>query len=123
MRPALSLAPAALLLAVATGACSFNPDTDLPQPPRTSEILQVTDELVRQAAQRAYDAAKATGKQRLEAGPCLADRLLPDWSMDVAHDPRTAADDLPENQCPAFLAGETHHLIELTPEGKLIRMR
>ena len=59
----------------------------------------------------------------LSAGPCLAERLpgLPDWVVDVAHDPRQAVDDQPVNQCARYRAGEAHHFVELDPDGELIR--
>lgn len=54
-------------------------------------------------------------------GPCLTNNLLPDWVADVAHNPRTAVDDLPENQCRAYREGQARHFVELDPEGSLIR--
>jgi hypothetical protein len=65
---------------------------------------------------------KAQG-QDLSQGPCIAERLpgLPDWAVDVAHDPRQQVDDQPSNQCQSFRGGQTHHFVELTPSGQLIR--
>jgi hypothetical protein len=62
-------------------------------------------------------------KRDLSSGPCLSEGLpgLSDWVVDVAHDPRQPADDEPANQCQSFRAGETHHFVELTPDGQLIR--
>lgn len=59
----------------------------------------------------------------LSAGPCLAETIpgLPDWAVDIAHDPRQPVDDQPANQCASYRAGQTHHFVELTPEGNLIR--
>jgi hypothetical protein len=56
-------------------------------------------------------------------GPCLADEVIDDWSADIAHDPREEIDNLPENQCQAYRDGHTHHFVELTPAGELIRAR
>lgn len=56
-------------------------------------------------------------------GPCLSNNLLGEWVVDVAHNPREAIDDLPENQCTAFLTGQVTHFIELDSEGKLIRLK
>ena len=73
-------------------------------------------------AKQAY--AKLEAKQAdLSSGPCIAERLpgLPDWVVDVAHDPRQAVDDQAANQCARFRSGEAHHFVELDPTGELIR--
>jgi len=59
----------------------------------------------------------------LSSGPCIAEQLpgLSDWAADVAHDPRQPVDDQPANQCQSFRDGRTHHFVELTPSGQLIR--
>jgi hypothetical protein len=74
------------------------------------------------AAQAAYATAQANGTD-FTNGPCIAERLtdLPDWSVDVAHDPREDVDNQPANQCQAYRQGKTHHFVELDPSGKLIR--
>lgn len=56
-------------------------------------------------------------------GPCLSDALLPNWVVDIAHSPRLPIDDLPQNQCPAYLEGKAQHFVELDPEGNLIRAK
>jgi hypothetical protein len=73
------------------------------------------------AAAKFLYAGKA--KQDLSSGPCLSESIpgLSDWAVDVAHDPRQPVDELPANQCQSFRDGETHHFVELTPEGQLIR--
>ena len=40
---------------------------------------------------------------------------------DVAHSPREAVDDLPENQCADFREGRAHHFVEVTPDCRFIR--
>lgn len=60
-------------------------------------------------------------EEDLSSGPCLSNNLIPDWVGDIAHNPRTAADDLPENQCSAYRAGTAHHFVELDQAGNLIR--
>jgi hypothetical protein len=62
-------------------------------------------------------------KRDLSGGPCLSESLpgLSDWAVDIAHDPRQPVDDQPANQCQSFRDGETHHFVELTPDGQLIR--
>jgi hypothetical protein len=73
------------------------------------------------AAAKFIYAGKA--KQDLSAGPCLSEGIpgLSDWVVDIAHDPRLPVDDRPANQCQSFRDGETHHFVELTPDGQLIR--
>jgi hypothetical protein len=64
-----------------------------------------------------------SGRDDLSSGPCIAEQLpgLPDWAADVAHDPRQSVDDQPANQCSSYRSGQTHHFVELTPDGQLIR--
>jgi hypothetical protein len=73
-------------------------------------------------AQQAYDQARTSGTN-LADGPCIAESLtdLPDWVVDIAHDPREDVDDDPANQCQRYRDGEASHFVELTPEGELIR--
>jgi hypothetical protein len=73
------------------------------------------------AAAKFIYAGKA--KEDLSAGPCLSEGIpgVSDWVVDIAHDPRQAVDDAPANQCQSFRDGETHHFVELTPDGQLIR--
>jgi hypothetical protein len=73
------------------------------------------------AAAKFIYAGKA--KEDLSAGPCLSESIpgLSDWAVDIAHDPRQAVDDEAANQCQSFRDGETHHFVELTPDGQLIR--
>lgn len=59
----------------------------------------------------------------LSGGPCLSNALMPDWVADIAHSPRQEIDDLPANQCPAYLEGRAHHFVELDPNGNLIRAK
>lgn len=73
-------------------------------------------------AQAAYATAQANGTD-FTKGPCIAEQLdgMPDWSVDVAHDPREDVDNQAANQCQAYRQGKTHHFVELDPDGKLIR--
>ncbi|MEK7616448.1 MAG: hypothetical protein AAB414_00130 [Patescibacteria group bacterium] len=56
-------------------------------------------------------------------GPCLSNALMPDWVLDIVHNPRILTDDLQENQCPAYIEGRARHFVELDTEGNLIRAR
>ena len=76
------------------------------------------------AAQQAYDNAVTRGDD-LDVGPCIAEELpdLPDWVVDIAHEPRKNVDDEPENQCQRYRDGEAAHFVELSPRGELIRAK
>lgn len=71
-------------------------------------------------AQEIYQKAVKQGVD-LSSGPCLADDEIPDWVVDVAHNPRQPIDDLPENQCPSYRSGKAKHFVELDPAGNVIR--
>lgn len=67
-----------------------------------------------------YSQRKKLGED-FSKGPCLSEALMPDWVVDIAHNPRSPVDDLPENQCEAFREGRAKHFVELDLEGNLIR--
>lgn len=73
-----------------------------------------------QMAQELYREMKTQGVD-MSIGPCLSEEVLPDWCADVAHSPRQAIDDMPQNQCQSYLSGRVHHFVELDPDGNLIR--
>jgi hypothetical protein len=77
-----------------------------------------------EAAYVAFAEADAAGVDFAD-GPCIADPLpaMPDWVVDIAHDPRTDVDDEPENQCAAYRSGNADHFVELDEQGNLIRAR
>lgn len=57
-------------------------------------------------------------------GPCLSDNpnwTIDDWVCDVAHSPRTAEDNLPENQCKEFREEKASHFVEVDPNCEFIR--
>lgn len=70
-------------------------------------------------------AAEGSG-QYLGNGPCLSDPTegwqpswsINDWACDVAHSPRQAIDNLPENQC----HGSYHHFVEVFANCSIIRV-
>lgn len=71
-------------------------------------------------AQRVYAEKRAEGVD-FSNGPCIAEEVIDDWAVDIAHDPRQDIDNQPENQCRSYREGETHHFVELDPDGNLIR--
>lgn len=69
-----------------------------------------------------YSSEKQRGRD-FSSGPCLTNALLPGWALDIVHDPRESIDDLPQNQCSAYLEGSAKHFVELDFEGNLVRVR
>jgi len=62
----------------------------------------------------------------LENGPCISDLNwtkwdVDDWVCDVAHSPRQAVDNQPENQCETFRSGNARHFVEVGPECNFLR--
>jgi hypothetical protein len=68
-----------------------------------------------------YEKAKARG-MNFSRGPCISNgKDIVGWVVDIAHRPRQPVDDLPQNQCSAFIDGKVDHFVELDPRGRLIR--
>lgn len=77
-------------------------------------------ELAIRKARELYEQKKAEGMD-FSNGPCLSEEIIPDWCVDVAHDPRQPIDNLPMNMCPSYQQGLVHHFVELDPNGNVIR--
>ncbi len=101
----------AAFLILALAACGGG-DNGASQADRTKAV--VAAKLLYQGKAKSLD---------LSVGPCLAETVpgLSDWVVDIAHDPRQAVDDQPQNQCRRFRDGDAHHFVELSPAGRLIR--
>lgn len=82
---------------------------------------QADADLARAKTIELYRAALINGTD-LSSGPCLSNKVIPDWVADVAHNPRTDIDDDPANQCSAFRDGTAHHFVEIDPAGTIIRV-
>lgn len=67
-----------------------------------------------------YSQRKKLGED-FSNGPCLSEALLPNWVLDISHNPRIPVDDLPQNQCQSFREGRSKHFVELDTDGNLIR--
>ncbi|MCR4305928.1 MAG: hypothetical protein NUV73_02490 [Candidatus Daviesbacteria bacterium] len=115
--PKLTLLIIALTVIIATALVTLILNNTALKTTSKSEI----DTAVNQA-QHVYRQRKAVGED-FSVGPCLSDALMPGWVADIAHSPRLPADDLPENQCPAYREGRAEHFVELDPDGNLIRAR
>lgn len=74
------------------------------------------------AALAVYEQQKQAGVD-FSNGPCIAEEVIDNWSVDIAHNPRQEIDNQPENQCQFYRDGKTRHFVELTPEGELIRAK
>lgn len=86
-----------------------------------ANVVELTqEERAMQKAREIYAELKKKGND-FSAGPCLTENLMPDWVADIAHNPRQAVDDNPENQCQSFRVGQAHHFVELDPDGAFIR--
>lgn len=84
-------------------------------------ISEINDNAVNQSL-TIYQAAKAQGVD-LSNGPCLSNALMKGWVLDIVHSPRQSIDDLPENQCTAYLNDKTKHIVELDLNGNVIRVK
>lgn len=89
---------------------------------RESKPSKTEQETAINQAKLLYKHARQRG-QDLSDGPCLSNALMPGWVLDIAHNPRSPVDDLPQNQCAAYIEGSTRHFVELDLDGSLIRVR
>ena len=58
--------------------------------------------------------------QDLSSGPCLSNEVIAGWVCDVAHTPRTSADDNSTNQCSAY-GSTSQHFVEVDENCNFIR--
>lgn len=72
-------------------------------------------------AKEVYRRNKTYGDD-LSLGRCLNNDLMPGWVADIAHSPRKFEDNLPHNQCVAYLEGRATHIVELDSQGNVIRV-
>lgn len=93
---------------------------------KLTEITDSISETVEQQQQQTAARAQAiiacadlcqtelvAGSVDFNTAPCLAEQVIPGWSCDLVHEPRTADDDKLENQCASFQNGVTKHLVEV----------
>lgn len=115
--PKLTLLSIALIVIVLTGFATIYFNNREPKETSKSEI----DTAINQA-KFLYSQRKAVSED-FSTGSCLSNALMPGWVVDIVHSPRLPIDDLPENQCPAYIEGKAAHFVELDTEGNLIRAR
>ena len=107
----------ALTIILLTGYLTLTINSGIPKPVAKSEV----ETAINQA--KYFYKIKKESVEDLAAGPCLSDALMPNWVLDIAHNPRLPIDDLPENQCPSYREGRAQHFVELDVQGNLIRAR
>ncbi|MCX6786051.1 MAG: lipoprotein [Candidatus Komeilibacteria bacterium] len=90
--------------------------------------MQLEAQLAQDEANKVYQKA-VKNKLDLSKGPCLSNTLYGNeeypetlWILDIVHNPRTAADDDPANQCSAYLTGKARNFIEMDPAGNILRV-
>jgi hypothetical protein len=88
-------------------------------PKNTPQDVKNQQDLI-QKARLLFDETKNNGAD-LTAGPCLG-KINNDWVVDVAHNPRQAIDNLPENQCADYREGKVKHFIELDLNGEVVKV-
>lgn len=88
--------------------------------PTPITTIKSDKEIAIEKAESLFEEKKGQGLN-FDNGPCLSEEIIPDWVVDIAHNPRAEVDNKPENQCQSYRQGKTHHFVELDPEGNLIR--
>ena len=58
----------------------------------------------------------------VSAGQCLSNEISPDWVCDMVHNPRIPTDNLPDNQCSAFVKGSARHFVEVDMNCNVARV-
>lgn len=116
----------AFVLPLILSGCSF----ERPKPPLDLNKINwsLEAQLAVGEAQKVFEDAKNKAVD-LTAGPCLSNSLFgnPDypetmWVLDIAHSPRTDADNQLQNQCSAYAEGQAKNFIEMDAAGKVLRI-
>lgn len=113
--PKLALFLLALTITLLTGFFTLLINSSTPKSVARNELETAINQ-----AGYLYSLRKQQGED-FKDGPCLSNALLPNWVLDIAHNPRKDIDDLPQNQCAAYLEGSAKHFVELDLMGNLIR--
>lgn len=123
-RMLVSRATRILALAAATLLAAACANQEIP-PQGSNDILFAAVDAV-------YERAHADGDAYDPRGLCIADSLVGDgienpfpgagWAVDIVHVPRRPVDDVPANQCPRYLSGESPHLVEIDRDGEVVRV-
>jgi hypothetical protein len=71
-----------------------------------------------QRAKKVYE-EKKKAKEDFEKSPCLSEDVGDGWAVDIVHNPRVVEDD--QNKCNSYEQKTVTHIIEMTPDGKIVR--
>lgn len=105
-----------ILLMMAATVFVFSNSTQKSKPKEINE--QKKQELISIAKEKFANLRKKG--THLEKGPCLGIIAI-GWVADIAHNPRQAVDEKPENQCQEIKNGNAANFIELDTNGNYIR--
>ena len=86
-------------------------------------VEKSTSDKAKDACVELCRSAQNNPQVNMSAGPCLSENgqwSFKDWVCDVAHSPRQAVDDLPENQCAKFRNGDAQFFVEVSPDCRII---
>ncbi len=87
----------------------------------SSGCVEKSSDTKSSAIQKCIELCKNYNYEFLDKSPCLSNEIEPDWVCDVAHSPRQAIDNLPENQCEAWRNKTAKHFVELDTNCNLIK--
>jgi hypothetical protein len=85
--------------------------------PMTGKIESTEAEPIRKAKTLYQNSKK--NKVDFSASPCLSEDIGGGWAVDIIHNPRIVKDD--EVQCTAYEEGKVTHIVEMTPDGNVVR--
>jgi len=85
--------------------------------PKDNRIESAEAEPMRQA-KKLYDERKKSNED-FSNSPCLAENIADGWAVDVIHNPRTVQDE--QNKCASYEQKTVEHIVEISPDGKIIR--
>ncbi len=89
------------------------------------QTQQASQDISEQAKEKCIGICMTISSDLSGRSPCLSDNNsewnISGWVCDVAHSPRQAMDDLPENQCSEFREGKASHFVEVDAACEFIR--
>ncbi len=64
---------------------------------------------------------KKTARTDFEQSPCLSENMGDGYALDIVHNPREQIDD--QIVCSEFQQGKVRHIVEMTPDGNILRVQ
>ncbi|MFH1586163.1 MAG: hypothetical protein ABIB79_05330 [archaeon] len=86
-------------------------------PSETPDYVLQQQQIINGALQL-YNQRKSAGMEF--SSQCLG--TYRDYAVDIVHNPRTADDNLPQNQCSAYRSGAVRKFIELDKNGEVVKI-